>query len=69
MNLASDTRPIQSVTTQREYYFCVGREGVTEIKLCFENGQGAEVPWFAVYESDKITARINGAFVEYISYT
>jgi len=68
--MRDDIRPIRSVVGIGEtgLYWAVGREGVTRIVPYGENGQGAEVPWLAIYEGDSITFRVNCAGVESISY-
>ena len=65
-----DERPIRSITTRGEGYshWCVGRAGVTSIVAYEENGQGASVPWFAVYEDDWLAHRVNAAAVERVWY-
>jgi len=42
--------------------------GTTSIVAYEEHGQMNNVVWFAVYEGDRITRRINGAMVECVEY-
>lgn len=69
-NMDHDDREIQSLdaggATAGEYL--VGRGGITAIRYYEETGQGAMVPWFAIYIGDAIKTRINGAFVERVIY-
>ena len=68
--MRDDERPIRSIATQGEDYstWCVGRTGVTHIVAYRENGQGASVPWFAVYEGEWLATRVNAAAVESVWY-
>jgi len=65
-----DERPIRSVATQGEdySYWCVGQLGITRIVAYRENGQGASVPWLAVYEGDWLAHRVNAAAVASVWY-
>jgi hypothetical protein len=65
-----DERPIKTITTQGESYsiWTVGRTGVTRIVAYRENGQGASVPWLAIYEGDWLAHRVNAAAVESVWY-
>lgn len=69
-SLWSDLRPIQSITTiggdGRRWR--VGDLGITKIEPYSENGQGAKVPWLAIYKGDSIAIRVNCAAVEFIRY-
>ena len=46
----------------------VGLANVTRIVAYTENGQMAEVPWFAVYSGPHLTKRINAAHVVEVLY-
>ena len=65
-----DERPIQAVVTMGEDYsvYIVGHGGVTKITPYREVGQMTYIPWLAVYAGDDITARVNCAGVESITY-
>lgn len=69
-SVLDDERPIKSVATQGEgySYWCVGRGGVTHIVAYRENGQGAGVPWLAIYEGNWLAHRVNAAAVESVWY-
>ena len=70
LRLRKESREIQSVEMMGNYgsSWRVGRDNVTKIAPYGEPGQGAEVPWLAVYKGDDVAFRINCAAVEYIGY-
>lgn len=68
MKLENDARPIESITTSGDAYWCAGHNNVTAIKLYFEDGQMARVPWLAVFVQNQIAHRVNMALVESIGY-
>jgi len=37
---------------------------IDKITVCMENGQGALVPWFAIWRDDKIIWKHNGAYIQ-----
>ena len=47
----------------------VGTFGLTRIVAYAENGQGASVPWFALYQGEALQTRVNAAHVESVHYT
>ncbi len=66
-----DERTISCVfgsSATEDWSFTVGLGKITQIVAYREPGQAAHVPWFAVYEGDDITARLNAAHVEGINY-
>lgn len=65
--ILTDKREISSVSFGEEG-FCVGHNGVTRIEAYQEPGQSAYVPWFAIFEDDKIVARANAAHVVSVAY-
>lgn len=59
--LAKDPRAIQSIAQglkEGDWRWIVGVNGVTEIRVYEEPGDGAMVPWFAVYVGEHIDVRI-----------
>lgn len=48
--------------------YLVGSSGVERIVCYGENGQGAVVPWFAVYKNGEIMARVNAAQIDAVTY-
>ena len=51
--------------------FCdivVGTDDVTRIEVIMENGQMAGVPWFAVFNGDRMISKWNGAHIEGVGY-
>ena len=67
--ILEDDRPITTlVFPGGESYWQVGASGVTRIVAYAEVGQGAYVPWFAVYTGETLTQRVNAAHVEGVQY-
>lgn len=50
---------LRSLDSADDTSFKVGRNGITEIKQYFENGQMAAVPWFAIYKGENIFTRMD----------
>ena len=65
-----DERPIREIALAGDGgdFWTVGHVGVTRIVVYRENGQGASVPWLAVYRGDWLASRVNAAHVENIWY-
>ena len=72
MNVLTDTRPIRRLIVRRgpEQFrgWAVGQRRITAIKVEPTPGQGANVPWFAVYRGDDVAWRINGIDVAEVFY-
>lgn len=71
-SILDDTRTIGCISvcngTASDLY-CVGpRKGITRIVCYRESGEMSYVPWFAVYNGDVISQRINGKFVMEVNY-
>lgn len=69
--ITEDTRRIVEIKVAgKDVYrtWAVGRAGVTAIIPYDEMGQGAYVPWLAVYDEDGMRNRVNAAHLEYIYY-
>lgn len=67
-DILSDDRDIVAINhIGGEYFWRVGFDDVTKIVAYPENGQSAQVPWFAIYVGDEIRWRIDaqGMMVEY----
>lgn len=62
----NDSRAIKEIalTGDSGDYWNVGRSGVTRIVPYLENNQ----VWFAVYEGDWLSVRVNAALVESVWY-
>ena len=63
--IADDRRPIKALTNERHGcgFAHVGSGGVTKIVAYKEPGQGAAVPWLAVYKGQECAARISAEHV------
>lgn len=70
LEMWNDERPIKEIVLAGDggNWWSVGRGGVTRIVAYRENGQGAAVPWFAVYEGDWLAARVNAAHIKNVWY-
>jgi len=68
--IPDDDRPITMLVFPYEEvsYYKVGAGGATRIVAYNECGQMEVVPWFAVYEGDVLTIRVNAAHVETVHY-
>lgn len=69
--IADDKRTILSVWGDGEggWSFTVNRHGsITKIVVYEETGPGAMMPWLAVFEGDKLLARINAATCGGVTY-
>jgi hypothetical protein len=64
----NDGRPIQLLVYEGDSILKVGSSGVTKIEPYYENGEMAEVIWFAVWSGETITARVNGKYVCTVKY-
>ena len=65
--ILTDIRGIYSIQAGGAIYE-IDCGGVTDIVPYMEPGQGAYVPWFAVFEDGQITARVNAAYVSQVTY-
>lgn len=63
-----DEREIRLLLFENSPPITVGLHGVTQIVAYEENGEMAPILWFAIYESENMTGRVNGRFVSGISY-
>jgi hypothetical protein len=70
MMLFEDGRPIKAIMCPASNYefIAVGENGVTEIKGYPENGEMAPVAWFEIWKGDIVSSRINGKYVQEITY-
>lgn len=59
---------VQAIYFPNDEVIRVGEVRVTKIKVVMENGQMAGVPWLAVYEGEKVTAKYNAALLEGVGY-
>jgi hypothetical protein len=60
--LAQDQREIKSVENHAGCLLCrVGTNDITKIEVYDEHGQMAMIPWLAIYQNDKIIARMDAA--------
>ena len=68
--ILEDDRPIVMVVfpDKTEDFWEVGKGGITRIVAYAEVGNGAYVPWLAVYHGDAILQRVNAAYTEGIQY-
>jgi len=68
--IRDDDRPIMKLAFPGDEgsYHMVGACGLTRIVAYSENGQGASVPWFALYRGDALIGRINAAHIEGVYY-
>ena len=46
----------------------VGIDGVTRITVCREAGNGAMVPWFAVWKTRHLHAKLNAQHMTQVTY-
>ncbi len=71
--IINDARHIHSIEVGVEgdcgILHTVGSCGVVRIDVATVAGQGAWVPWFNVWDSERIIERINAAFVWRVTYT
>ena len=63
-NRFKEGEEVQALYFQDEQIIRVGVRNTTKIVVVMENGQMAGVPWFAVFEGDKLTTKYNGALLE-----
>ena len=68
--LSNDTRPICQIVMNADHQTAhtVGRFGVTKISAVDETGEMAHVPWFEVWKSDVLYARVNSKYVSEVLY-
>ena len=68
--LLTDKRPILFVAdaTEGQCGPWVGHEGVTKIEVYQDFGEGAMVPWFAVWKGDVLAARLQATKFATVSY-
>ena len=73
--MADDKREIDYISgpddehpARRMFFVVAGAAGVTRIEVYHEPGNGAAVPWFAVWAGDRLVARVNSAYVESVGY-
>ena len=67
--MVQDKRFIDRLGTPDDpYAWLVGIEKVTAIVPYEENGEYAAQPWFAIYEGEHLAYRVNGKYVEVVSY-
>jgi len=66
LKLLDDKREVESICKD-EWIIKVGEDGVTKIVIYAEPGNGAYVPWAALYQGDSIRTRVdlNGCGVTY----
>jgi len=65
--ILTDERPISGLFFEADS-IQAGSNGVTHIEAYQEPGQGAYVPWFAVFEDAEIVSRVNAAHVVQVVY-
>ena len=65
-----DEREIDSIwyPGDRDENYAVGRHGVEKIEPYGEPGQGARVPWFAIWIDGRVVARVNAAMLREVCY-
>ena len=72
MGILDDDRPVKAIWTRDPEDYgatvLVGCGGVTKIEAYGEPGQGAYVPWFAVWKGDVIDSRYNAALCVLVEY-
>lgn len=68
--ILDDKRAIIEISAPGEdgNFWTVGRNDVTAIVAYGEPGQGAYVPYFAIYKGDWLESRVNGADIEQVYY-
>lgn len=70
MSLLYDKREIQSIHGTEDgmlWSWEIGKS-CEKIEVYKEDGQMGSVPWFAIHKDGAIIQRLNGAFVETVSY-
>jgi hypothetical protein len=63
-----DDRPIDCISLNPEGFFKVGVLGTEKIEAYGEAGEMAQVPWFAVWKDGVISQRVNGKYVDCVTY-
>jgi hypothetical protein len=66
--ITNDPRVIQHIYPHEGWGYKVGRDGITRIEAYDEHGNGAFVPWFAVYKGDEMVMRVNAAYISGVVY-
>lgn len=56
VQIVDESQPITLFRTESGAWH-LGYGGVTKIKAYYENGDGAVVPWIAVYKGDNVVVR------------
>lgn len=66
--LLTDNRPILQVLDAGDHGPCLGSDGVTNIEVYEDYGEGAMVPWFAVWRGDVLVERLQAAKFATVRY-
>lgn len=67
MTIPDDPRPIAEIHTEG-HFWAVGFGATTKIEPYREGGQMGYVPWFKVYNGERIMTRVNAAHVVWVDY-
>jgi hypothetical protein len=71
-SVMDDNREIRYIMvgngTTSDLYSVGPRHGITKIVCYKESGEMSHVPWFAMYQDDKIVRRVNGKWVIEVWY-
>lgn len=69
--MLQDTRTIESIwlSAEKDLNWTIEQHEVDKIEVYGEPGQGAMVPWFAIWIGGKIRVRVNAARIESVVYT
>lgn len=68
-NILNDDRRIRAIaTSEGNCFWEVGHNDVNAIRLESVPGDGAFVPWFQVWRNGELWQRVNGKYVESITY-
>lgn len=70
IKIRDDERPITAIYFDGSQYegYCVGRNGITDIKCYLEDGMYSDLTWFCVYSGETIKARVNFNMVAEVRY-
>lgn len=47
-----------TISDEGKSYYTVGKNGVTEIKQVYQNGEMASIDWFEIYQGEELIAEI-----------